>query len=123
MAIDELNEGKRRMQRKRRARTEIDIRRLQRFAQDIAEHVVGKAGEEAGGNAEPTERDRRIEDRPAGIGCERTLARGRVPRQHVDQRFTTTYDHRHFSPEDISIDFNDVRRNPRVPPAIGRQAR
>ena len=56
------------MERQRRAGAEIDIAALQRLAQDIAEHVVGETGEEAGRDAEAAERDRRVEDRAAGIG-------------------------------------------------------
>jgi hypothetical protein len=70
-----------------------------RAAQHVAEHVVGKAGEETGGNAEPPEGDGGVEDRTAGIGRIGRLAERRLARQHIDQSFTTAQDHCQPSPE------------------------
>lgn len=98
MPVDELHEGKRRVQRQRGAGSEIDIRGLERRAQDVSEHIVRKAGEKACGDAEPAERDGRVEDRAARIGRKGALARRRLPRQHVDQGLSAANDHVHSSP-------------------------
>ncbi len=64
-----------------------------RVDEDLAEEVVGDAGEEAGRDPEAPERDRGVEDGAAGMRGEGGCAVGGNPREHVDQGFAATDDH------------------------------
>ena len=91
--VDQLDERDRRRARGDRGRGIVDSGGGQRFAQHIAQHVIGKAGEEGRRHAEAAERNCSVEDRAAGVRRIGVLAERCRSRQHVDQRFATAKDH------------------------------
>ena len=93
MALDQLHEGQRGRPSGSDRKAEIDLRGGQFGAQHVAEQIVRQPREEPRRRPEPAERDRGVEHRAAGIGGKGRLARGRLPRQHVDQRLAATQDH------------------------------
>ena len=93
LPVDQLDEGQRRGPGRADRKAAVDLRGGQAVGQDFAEKIGGQAGQKARGRAEPPQRDGGVEDRTPGIGRKGGLSPGRLPGQHVDQRFAATQDH------------------------------